>query len=298
MLGAGRHEIRIIIIQTLFENDFYDRKPDAKELMVIFNRIAAENKPVAIDNDYAKIVFEGISSKIDDINNIIDQAASNWSIDKLGRLDKNILVLGVYEILFGSEFDVPWRVAINEALEIAKLFLNDTSRKFINGVLGAVCKEVEDTSEEEHIPVKKIIVKKYVSAVILCVNCFDEPMFAFVHDIFNRWTLSKGSLVTGEELESGLKRVIKEELSIDIQPIEEIGENSYTAHPPEGPINKEVTYFLATTNDQVLKLSDSEGLTDAKWFNVEEIKKLNFYPDLKQIILDGVQKSMELYEKK
>ena len=180
---------------------------------------------------------------------------------------------------------------------MTKSFLGDSSRKFVNGVLGAVYLEVKDPNEEEHVP-KKIPVKKSVGGVVFRVGDDKDVQFAFVHDIFGRWTLSKGGLDEGEKDEDGLKRVIEEEIGITVTVLEKIGSNSYVAHPPDGPIRKDVVYFLAETKDENLQLKETEGLDEAKWFSYNEAKNVPFYPDLKQIILDGMVKATDVYAKK
>ena len=295
-MSLSRRDARILIVQTLFENDFHDNDPDGPEFVRIFNRIAKEHNPAFVDNEFAKHILLGIASKYKEINTIIENVASDWPLDKIGSVDRNILRLGVFELLFGKDFDVPGRVALNEAIEVTKAFLGDSSRKFVNGVLGAVYLETKDPNEEEHVP-KKIPIKKSVGGVIFRVGD-DSVQFAFVHDIFGRWTLSKGGLEEGEGTEDGLQRVIKEEIGVSIDVHEKIGSNSYVAHPPEGPIRKEVEYFLAQTEDASLQLKETEGLDEAKWFSYDEAKNIPFYPDLKQIILDGMVKAIDVYAKK
>lgn len=295
-MPLSRRDARILIVQTLFENDFHGTEPTGSDLVSIFNRIAKEHNPSFVDNDFAKNILIGIASKYKEINTIIENTASDWPLEKIGTVDRNILRLGVFELLFGSEFDVPGRVALNEAIEVTKAFLGDSSRKFVNGVLGAVYLEVKDPNEEEHVP-KKIPVKKSVGGIVFRVSD-DGVLFAFVHDIFGRWTLSKGGLEEGEDVEDGLKRVIKEEIGVTITIHEKVGSNAYVAHPPEGALRKEVDYFLAQTDDITLTLKETEGLDEAKWFSYDEAKNISFYPDLKQIILDGMVKAIDVYAKK
>ena len=111
---------------------------------------------------------------------------------------------------------------------------------------------------------RKMRHKKSVGGVIFRIDEGGIPWFAFVHDAFGKWTLSKGGLEGEEPLESGLRRVIKDEINIDIEVLEKIGSNSYKAHPPDGPVLKEVTYLLAKTNNDLLKLKETEGFRSGK----------------------------------
>ena len=290
---SSRREARILIVQVLFEMDFRERAPDGTQLVGTFNRLAEEHNPELVDSVFAKQVLEGIAAKYEEINAIIEQAAKNWSLERIGKIDRNILRLGVFELLFGKDLEVPGRVALNEAIEVTKLFLNSTACKFVNGVLGAVYLEVKDPNEEEVVP-KRLKHKKSVGGVVFRVQG-EMVQFAFVHDVFNKWTLSKGGLEEGERPEDGFKRVVKDEIGIEVEPIEKIGVNAYIAHPPDGPLRKEVIYFLGKTEEVELKLKETGGLDDVKWFNYGEAKQLHFYPDLKQIILDGMSKAAETY---
>ena len=295
-MTSSRRDARIVIIQTLFESDFHKRDPDGAHMVDMFNAIAREHNPALVDNEYAKKILTGIAGKYFEINTIIEKAAPDWSLDKIGSVDRNILRLGVFELLFGKDLEVPGRVALNEAIEITKMFLGDGARRFVNGVLGSIYNEVKDPAEDEYVP-KKMQHKKSVGSVIFRIDEDGLMWFAFVHDAFGKWTLSKGGLEGEESIDAGLKRVIKDEIGIDIEVIEKIGSNSYKAHPPTGPIMKEVTYLLARTDDDLLTLKETEGLDQAKWFSFDEAKNLSFYPDLKQIILDGMTKAVEVYAK-
>ena len=293
-MTSSRRDARIVIVQTLFETDFHGIEPDSAHMTEVFNATAQEHNPALVENEYAQKVLHGIAGKYQEINSIIEKAAPDWPLEKIGSVDRNILRLGVFELLFGKELEVPGRVALNEAIEVTKMFLGDGARRFVNGVLGSIYTEVKDPAEDNFVP-KKIKHKKSVGGVIFRIDESGNVWFAFVHDVFGKWTLSKGGLEEGEVLENGLKRVIKEEIDVDIETLEKIGSNAYKAHPPDGPVLKEVTYLLAKTDDATLKLKETEGLDEAKWFSFDEAKKLSFYPDLKQIILDGMMKAINTY---
>ena len=295
-MTTSRRDARIMIIQALFESDFHRREPDGVHMVDMFNAIARDHSPALVDNEYAKKVLVGIASKYYEINAIIEKAATDWPLDKIGSVDRNILRLGVFELLFGKDLEVPGRVALNEAIEITKMFLGDGARRFVNGVLGSIYTEVKDPAEDDYVP-KKMQHKKSVGGVIFRIDEGGSPWFAFVHDAFGKWTLSKGGLEEEESIDNGLRRVIKDEIGINIEVLEKIGSNAYKAHPPTGPVLKEVTYLLAKTDDDLLTLKETEGLDQAKWFSFDEAKRLSFYPDLRQIILDGMAKAIQTYAK-
>ena len=298
---SSRRETRILVVQTLFENDFNHKKITHENLRSTFVLLTKEKNSELIKDPFAKNLLEGISEHCPEIDKIIMKAAPDWPLEKLGTVDRNILRLGVYELLYGKKIDVPPRVALNEAIEITKAFLNDGARKFISGVLGNIYLQIQDPNAEEEFR-KRMKQQKSVGGVIFRTDEEGEVHFAFVHDVFGKWTLSKGKLSDeNEEYEEGLKRVIKGELGLDVEipdEVEEIGMNSYIAHLPDGPVRKEVHYFLVRAESEELRLKESGGLEEARWFSHKEAERLNFYSDLKDIILKGMDIAEEMYGKK
>src|SRR3989344_8839994 len=137
---ANRHLSRSIVLQTLFEWDFLSK--DSKEITGIFKRNVTEFAPGHGDFSFMEKLLDGILEKQKDIDLIIEKAAPDWPIDKISIMDRNILRIGLYELLFSDRSQVPPKVAINEAIELSKSFGGETSSKFVNGVLGAVYKEL------------------------------------------------------------------------------------------------------------------------------------------------------------
>jgi N utilization substance protein B len=97
-----------------------------------------------VDAIYVHKVISGVIENIEAINALIVEAAPEWPLDQVARIDKNTLRVALYEMLYDSEEDVPPRVSINEAIEIGKTFGSDSSPKFVNGVLGFVYRKFED----------------------------------------------------------------------------------------------------------------------------------------------------------
>ena len=127
-------------------------------------------------------------------------------------------------------------------------------------------------------------------AIVYRVDKNGKKYLAFVHDVFGYWTLSKGHIDEGEDIESGTKREIKEELGLDVELIGKVGENEYTASDPEkGKIRKHVYYYLAKTDQEKITLQKSEGLLDAKWFSLEDVANLKMYGDIVPIITKSIK---------
>ena len=117
-----------------------------------------------------------------------------------------------------------------------------------------------------------------------------KVLFALVHDVFGYWTLSKGRIEENENAEGGTIREIKEEIGLDISIKEKIGENEYVAtHPENGKILKKVSYFLAESKYQELKLGTSGGLDGARWFQLSEIPELRIYNDIIPLITKAIE---------
>ena len=138
---ASRHLSRSIVMQSLYEWDFSGKKKENLEKIVEKN--INEFGPGLEDKNFIWELVRGVISKISDIDKVIEKAAPEWPLDQITIVDRNVLRIGLYELLYGNKEEVPPKVAINEAIELAKTFGGESSGKFINGVLGTVFKEIE-----------------------------------------------------------------------------------------------------------------------------------------------------------
>jgi len=138
---ASRHLSRSIVMQSLYEWDFYDKKPDLK---VVTERNIKDFGPGLEELDFIWKLIEGIQKHLLELDKIIEKAAPEWPVSQIPIVDRNVLRIGLYELLYANKEEVPPKVAINEAIELAKTFSGQTSGKFVNGVLGTVYKELED----------------------------------------------------------------------------------------------------------------------------------------------------------
>jgi len=250
---ANRHLSRSIVLQTLFEWDFNGAKET--EIKEIIERNLKEFAPGLEDDAFVFSLTEQVLKKRKAIDEIISKAAPEWPVDKISVVDRNILRIGLTELLFGDRNQVPPKVAINEAIELAKTFGGENSSKFINGVLGAVYKEIgepgkEETSkrkkDEEPVDITKLPVDIKGGALVYAKKG-NDIYFAMVHDVFGYWTISKGGVEEGENIEEATVRELKEEIGLDIKIKAKLGENEYVAkHPERGRILKKVTYLNGT----------------------------------------------------
>lgn len=301
---ANRHLSRSIILQTLFEWDFLPQEQKEKNsaneyLKQALIRNLREFAPGLEDDEFVFSLINRILIKQKTVDEIIEKAAPDWPIDKISVVDRNILRIGLTELLFGEKDEVPPKVAINEAIELAKTFGGENSGKFINGVLGAVYKELGEPGKDHHknqsdpresVDLAKLPIDKKGGALVYSRDENGKVLFALVHDVFGYWTISKGSISQTENEEEGTIREIKKEIGLDINIEEKLGQNEYVGtHPQKGKSLKRVVYFLASSPYQDLVLEDTGGLDAARWFEMSEIAKLRIYNDIVPIITKAVQ---------
>ena len=135
---ATRHLIRSVILQSLYEWDFYGRKTD---LVKILDRNLTEFAPGIDEPEFAWKILMGVTDHLPEIDEMIVRLAPEWPLDKIAVIDRNILRIGLYELLYADPEEVPPKVAINESIEMAKGFGGPNTPRFINGVLGTVYRE-------------------------------------------------------------------------------------------------------------------------------------------------------------
>lgn len=141
-MSANRHLGRIVALQTLYEEDFRRECQDKGfSLAQVLARNIARYRETIDDKRFIEELVKGVAGQQATIDDIIRPVAPEWPIEQIARVDRIILRIGVYELIFSQE--VPPKVAINEAVELAKAFGGDNSSKFVNGVLGTVLRNKE-----------------------------------------------------------------------------------------------------------------------------------------------------------
>lgn len=294
---ANRHIARSIVLQSLFELDFRDYSDmNAEEILL---RNAAEFANDVVDIKFVESLLDGVLKKKSEIDLVIEKAAPDWPLDKISMIDRNVLRIGLFELLFADSKEVPAKVAINEAIELSKNYGGEKSSKFVNGVLGSVYKELGEpdkdaTSKKKKnaivdIPYEKMPIERLGGAIVYTKN-EGQYYLALVHDVFGYWTLSKGRLEEGESETEGTAREIKEEIGLSVKVLDEIGRNEYIAnHPEKGKVRKQVTYFLAQSDYKDLQLEkDNGGLDEARWFKLTEVQDIKTYGDILPFITKAI----------
>ena len=143
---ATRQLCRSIVLQSLYEWDFYKQKAD---LTAILERNLQEFGPGIDEPEFSWKLVKGIIEHKKEIDTIIEKAAPDWPLDQIATIDRNALRVGLYELLFADRNEVPPKVAINEAIEIAKNYGGPNSGKFINGVLGTIYREIGEPGKND-----------------------------------------------------------------------------------------------------------------------------------------------------
>ncbi|MFT6361040.1 MAG: N utilization substance protein B [Candidatus Paceibacteria bacterium] len=298
---ANRQLFRTILLQTLYEWDVrgYDNTAISHYLGYTLSSFNDSD-----DDDGEILSFaQEIVKKHTVIDEIIEKAAPDWPLKKISTTDRNVLRLGLYELLFGDHAVVPPKVAINEAVELAKRFGGPKSNKFVNGILGAVYREIGEPGKDQttkpkmpETPYEEMPIDQKGAAVLYSVDQHDVVRIGMVHDVFGYWTLSKGGIKEGETPTEGTIRAIKEETDWTVEIMADLGDNEYIAyHPERGPVRKHVEYFLAKSvyTQPTLEVG-SGGLDDVRWFELDDITDLNIYEDVSKMLIKAMGMITEL----
>jgi N utilization substance protein B len=147
---SNRHLARALVLQSLYEWDFHQGSDQAPEIL---ERNIEEFAPELDEKEFARKLAKGIVEQREVIDATITQFAPDWPLPKITTVDRNVLRIGTFELKFDDE--IPSKVAINEAIELAKTFGGESSGKFVNGVLGAVYRDQLAQGREKEVDKEK-----------------------------------------------------------------------------------------------------------------------------------------------
>lgn len=150
---ANRHLQRSIAMQSLFEWDF--GKKSEEKIEEVIDRNIEEFAPGVENCDFTRSLIKGTLKNQKKIDELIEKCAPEWPLGQVAVVDRNILRLGIFELLYGNYEEVPPKVAINEAIELAKTFGGDSSSRFVNGVLGTIYREMGEPMKDDETKNKK-----------------------------------------------------------------------------------------------------------------------------------------------
>ena len=147
-MASNRHLGRIIALQTLFEQDFRRAAGDKTfDLEGVLARNIERYQATVDDKDFILKLVRGVDKQEKKLDTELQPIAPEWPIDQIARMDRVVLRMGLYELKFGQ--DVPPKVVINEAVELAKAFGSENSSKFVNGVLGTVLRNITGETDDK-----------------------------------------------------------------------------------------------------------------------------------------------------
>lgn len=139
-MSANRHLGRIVALQTLFEQEFRIAGGDETfDLDAALTKNIQRYHKTLKDTEFVTALVKGINDKTAELDETLQPLAPEWPLDQIARMDRIVLRIGAYELLY--EKDTPDKVVINEAVELAKAFGGDNSSKFVNGVLGSLLRQ-------------------------------------------------------------------------------------------------------------------------------------------------------------
>jgi N utilization substance protein B len=138
----NRHEAREVAVQLLYQMDI-----NQESLEENLEVLKSEQPELMLEESFLLELLEGTYEKLEELDNTIDQNVVDWKVDRMGKVDRNIIRLAMYEILFRQ--DIPVAVSINEAVELAKSFSDEKSANFINGILGKLVDALDLEIKEE-----------------------------------------------------------------------------------------------------------------------------------------------------
>lgn len=144
---ANRHLARSVAMQSLYEWDIKGRADENLDRIVEKN--IEEFAPGLEDSSFVQHLVKQTIANRDKIDPLIEKCAPEWPLEQVTVVDRNVLRLGIYELIFGNYADVPPKVAINEAIELAKSFGGESSGRFVNGVLGTIYRELGEPMKDD-----------------------------------------------------------------------------------------------------------------------------------------------------
>jgi N utilization substance protein B len=155
---ANRHLARTLAMQTLYEWDFRRGMNEEKDIEGVLEYVKKEFAMGLDDDEFVRELIDGVAKNWEEINAMIVEYAPEWPLNQITVIDRNVLRLGIFELKFAPS--IPAKVAINEAIELAKNFGGESSGKFVNGVLGAIYKKMAEKGEVKEVDKQKEEEKK------------------------------------------------------------------------------------------------------------------------------------------
>lgn len=265
---SNRHLARTVALQSLFQWDFMGQGANVEELVKINWQ---EFGPQYDDGGFALNLVREVMMHLKAIDKLIVEYAPEWPLEQITNVDRNVLRIGIYELKIDAK--IPPKVAINEAIELAKSFGGESSGKFVNGVLGSIYRDMVGRGEKNQVINEVGEPETSGGGVVYRRDQDGNYIFAVIKDATGRWTFPKGHVEENEDLPTAAQREVIEELGIDnliIGP--KVGEIQVIVNEPgQPPRPKTIHYFLMETTAIELHPQQTSELQDGGWFSINDL---------------------------
>jgi len=273
-----RHQSRMIVLQSLYEWDF-DEEKNIEEIL----ERNIKTSGFKVDKEFCYKIIRGIQKKLKDIDSLIKKTAPEWPLEQIAKIDRAILRIGIFELLFDEE--VPPKAVINEAVELGKEFGGENSGKFINGVLGTIYRS-SDKYQPEEIEIN--------AGAIIFREDQEKELFLLVKDKNDKWDFLQTKIQEEETWQEAIVRKIKKETNIEeAKVISEIGEIKLTDKNTEPPIKKNICFYLIKTEQKEIKLKEGSSFKELEWMEEKKVLKNLEKENLKNIFKKALQNIKE-----
>ncbi len=282
---SNRHLARTLVLQSLFEWDFNEQE---QNLGQILEHNKKEFAPDFDDQNFAAELLNRVTEKIKELDGLVIKYAPEWPLEQITLIDRNVLRIGIFELKFSP--DIPPKVAINEAIELAKKYGGESSGKFVNGVLGSVFKHMQESGEKKEFEFEP---KREFSAggVVFRKDALNYK-FALVLDAYDKWTFPKGKMETDEDREKAAIREVGEEIGLkNCVSLGYLGSIDVKVNEPnKPPVPKTIYYYLLETTESELTVTKEPEVKDAQWLSAAAAQNLISYENAKEIFKAALRK--------
>ncbi|MFW0862655.1 MAG: transcription antitermination factor NusB [Candidatus Komeilibacteria bacterium] len=276
---SNRHLARTLSLQTLFQWDFNEQKENIDDIL------AYNFKEFAVDFDddgFSKDLVKGVVKNIEEINKLIIKFAPEWPLDQITTSDRNCLRIGIYELKFDQT--IPPKVAINEAIELAKTYGGESSGKFINGVLGSIFKEMEVKGEKTNMD--EVIKEETSVGGVVYYKEKEDYKIALIFSAHDKWALPKGHIDENENEKETAAREISEETGLTKLNVKDyLCETKVKIKKPKTTtVLKTIKFYLVESLDDKIIVPNTAELKDVKWFSPKEAYEKTDYDNVREAL--------------
>lgn len=275
---SNRHLARTLVLQSLFQWDFNDQ---AENIHEILENNKKEFAPDFDDQNFSDNLLIKVVNNVGEIDSLIKKYAPEWPLELITMIDRNVLRMGIYELKIAA--DIPPKVAINEAIELAKTYGGESSGKFVNGVLGSIFKAMQEEGQKKEFEVEPP--REYSAGGVVFRKEGNNYKFILVLDAYDKWTFPKGHIEENEDKEQAAEREVCEETGIkNTKNLGYLGSIDIKVNEPnKRPVPKTVLYYLIETPDQNLSVTTEPEIKEARWVTKETLKEMISYENAKEI---------------